>query len=31
MNYSEEKVIMAFQEFRELARDGIVGSEWSTM
>lgn len=31
MNYSEEKVIMAFQAFRELARDGIVGSEWSTM
>lgn len=31
MNYSEEKVIMAFQAFRELARDGIVGSEWSTV
>ncbi|MFJ8064516.1 DUF6063 family protein [Psychrobacillus sp. NPDC096426] len=31
MLYSEEKVIMAFQAFRELARDGIVGAEWSTV
>ncbi|QFF99067.1 non-ribosomal peptide synthetase module [Psychrobacillus glaciei] len=31
MHYSEEKVIMAFQAFRELARDGIVGTEWSTV
>lgn len=31
MRYSEEKVVMAFQAYRELARDGIVGSEWSTV
>ena len=31
MLYREEKVIMAFQAFRELARDGIVGAEWSTV
>lgn len=31
MRYSEEKVILAFQVYRDLARDGIVGSEWSTV
>lgn len=31
MRYSEEKVIRAFQVYRELARDGVVGSEWSTI
>ncbi|WP_438316171.1 DUF6063 family protein [Sporosarcina sp. FA9] len=31
MRYSEEKVILAFQVYRDLARDGVVGSEWSTV
>lgn len=31
MRYSEEKVILAFQAYRELARDGIVGAEWSAL
>lgn len=30
MRYSEDKVILAFQVYRDLARDGVVGSEWST-
>lgn len=31
MRYSEEKVIEAFKLYRDLARDGVVGSDWSTV
>lgn len=31
MRYPEGKVILAFQVYRDLARDGVVGSEWSTL
>lgn len=31
MRYSEEKVIEAFKLYRDLALDGVVGAEWSTV
>ncbi|AOV08749.1 DUF6063 family protein [Sporosarcina ureilytica] len=31
MRYSEEKVVSAFKLYLDLARDGVVGSDWSTL